>query len=341
MHRQLRTANSPFPIPHSQFPIPNSLFPIPNSQTPKILYLIQMRTAITGLSVILIGLGGLLLFFIQQEPQDTPSTIVRALPEQSLQYESHVLESSVVHTVLIPSGSRFSVRTALSEQLTPLEPFAQQHGAVAAINGGFFDPNNQKTTSYVIREGQLVADPRLNEGLMDNPDNAPYLEQILTRSEWRRYQCGETIRYDIARRGEPVPDGCQLSDALGGGPRLLPEIASVAEGFVDIVEGEIIRDALGSRRPNARSAVGITREGDMLLVMVAQLPDAPTDSGMSLPALADFMKAQGIEEAMNLDGGSSASLYFRGEMVYGKVDGKGNRVERAIKSAILVLEADS
>jgi exopolysaccharide biosynthesis protein len=57
--------------------------------------------------------------------------------------------------------------------------------------------------------------------------------------------------------------------------------------------------------------VGITRDGSIVLVMVAQKPKNPTQSGMSLPlpALADFMKSLGAQKAMNLDGGSSSSLY--------------------------------
>lgn len=57
--------------------------------------------------------------------------------------------------------------------------------------------------------------------------------------------------------------------------------------------------------------MGITRDGSIVLVMVAQKPKNPTQSGMSLPlpALADFMKSLGAQKAMNLDGGSSSSLY--------------------------------
>ncbi|NET52847.1 MAG: phosphodiester glycosidase family protein, partial [Merismopedia sp. SIO2A8] len=183
-----------------------------------------------------------------------------------------------------------------------------------------------------------VADPRLNEGLINNPNNAPYLDKILDRTEWRRYHCGQSLRYDIALRSEPIPNGCSLVDALGGGPRLLPELGSLAEGFVDVSEGKVIRDALGSNQPNARSAVGITSEGNILLVVAAQKPEAPTTSGMSLAALAEFMSSQGVEEAMNLDGGSSSSVYYQGRTVYGKVDKQGNKIKRKILSVLLVQE---
>lgn len=257
-------------------------------------------------------------------------------PQTDIRYESYTLEQSVVHTILIPAGSNFSVSSAISPELTTLASFAQQHQAIAVINGGFFDPKNQKTTSYIFRQGQLVADPRLNERLMNNPNNAPYLNKILDRTEWRRYHCGQKLRYDIALRSQPTPNGCSLIDALGGGPRLLPEMGSIAEGFVDISEGKVIRDALGSNQPNARSAVGITGEGDILFVVVAQKPEAPITSGMSLAALAEFMSSQGVEEAMNLDGGSSSAVYYQGRTIYGKVDQQGNQIQRKVLSVLLV-----
>ncbi|MGB7440923.1 MAG: phosphodiester glycosidase family protein [Coleofasciculaceae cyanobacterium] len=288
------------------------------------------------LSLLVVSLLLVLLSGLSNQAVHINSSVAQTLPEAELSYQSHQLDSSVVHTVLIPASKGFMVKTALSEQLIPLEDFAQQHQALAVINGGFFDPNNQKTTSYLVQEGQLVADPRLNEGLMDNPNNAPYLDKILNRTEFRSYRCGSTFRYDIALHSEATPEGCVLVDALGGGPRLLPALTLFQEGFLDFEEGKVIRDALGTKRPNARSAVGITGEGDILLAMAAQKAELPQNSGVSLPELAEFMKSLGAEEAMNLDGGSSSALYYQGETFYGRVDREGNRVKRSIKSVLVV-----
>jgi hypothetical protein len=294
---------------------------------------------IFGLSLVLIGLGVLLLSVPHNEQTKAPSSTLLPPDEQEIQYKSYTFGHSVVHTLLIPARSRFAVRTALSQELDTLANFAQKHQAVAVLNGGFFDPENQKSTSYVVLQGELVADPRRNERLMNNRDLAPYLSKILDRTEFRRYRCGSSIRYDIVLHSEPTPEGCQLMDAIGGGPRLLPELTSIAEGFVDVANKKVIRDPLGSRQPNARSAVGITREGSILLVMVAQKPKSPTTSGMSLTALAEFMRTLGVEKSMNLDGGSSSSFYYKGKTVYGKVDKTGNQIRRKVLSVLLVKEA--
>jgi hypothetical protein len=259
-----------------------------------------------------------------------------SLSEKTIRYEQRTLAQSEVHILLIPSESRFLVTPALSPQLNTVEEFAQKHRAIAILNGGFFDPNNQKTTSIVVLQGKLIADPRQNERLINNPNLKPYLAKILNRSEFRRYLCGEAVRYDIVLRNAPPPTGCQLIDALGGGPQLLPELTLEQEGFVDSANS---RDALGSTQPNARTAVGITRDGSIVLLMVAQKPKAPNNSGMSLPAVADFLKSLGVQKAMNLDGGSSSSLYYNGKSFYGKVDLNGNLIKRPVKSVLMVQES--
>lgn len=286
----------------------------------------------------LISLVVVLLLNSNREPSVSPPKVAQSTLPKNIQYESYTREQSVIHTLLIPSFSRFSVRIALSEELSTLENFAKKHQAIAAINGGFFDPQNGKSTAIIVVQGQMVADPRNNERLINNPQLKPYLQKILNRTEFRRYLCGGKVRYDIVLRTEQTPTGCKLEDTLGGGPSLLPKLTLVEEGFLDFSNSEVIRDPLGSSQPNARSAVGITGDGSILLVMVAQKPDSPTNSGMSLQALAEFMKNLGVEKAMNLDGGSSSSFYYSGKNFYGKVDETGNFVKRPVLSVLLIQE---
>lgn len=283
------------------------------------------------LGLTIVSLGMLLWFNTRSLPPSIPT--VAPSPPKTIRYLKRTLPQSIAHILLIPS--RFLVTPALSVKVDTVEEFAQKHRAIAILNAGFFDPANQKSTSYIILQGKLVADPKKNERLVNNPNLKSYLGQIFNRAEFRRYLCGQTIRYSIALHSESSPAGCQLVDAIGAGPRLLPELTSVQEGFVDNANK---RDALGSNQPNARTAIGITPDGSIILVMVAQKPSAPNNSGMSLPALANFMKTLGAQKAMNLDGGSSSSLYYNGKTFYGKIDLEGNPIKRAVKSVLLVQE---
>ena len=256
---------------------------------------------------------------------------------QQVHYDVVERSHSTIHTITIPHDSNYSVVPAVSGKLKLVEDFASlEENAVAAINGGYFDPVNYKTTSFITLRSKVVADPRFNERLVDNPDLKQYLGKIFNRAEFRRYSCGKEIQYDIQLHSAPIPLNCTLTASLGGGPGLLPQDTSVAEAFTAYQDGQKIRDAIGSDGLNARSAVGITQAGDVILAMAAQHSQKPLNSGISLTELANFLSDLGAVKAMNLDGGSSASLYYDGRGIYGRVDSEGNKIQRPIKSVLLV-----
>ena len=260
---------------------------------------------------------------------------LHARSPNEVRYQKIERSQYTIHTVLIPHNSNYKVSPAISENLQPIGAFADDN-VIAAINGGYFDPVNQKTTSFMVQDSQIIADPRFNERLVDNPDLKPYLSKIFNRAEFRRYNCGGTTQYDIQPHFAPIPNDCTIIESLGGGPGLLPKNSSIAEGFVAYRNGSKIRDAIGNDSLNARSAIAITAEGDVILMMVAQKEEQPLNSGISLPELAQEISNLGAVKAMNLDGGSSASLYYAGQEIYGRVDKEGNKVVRSIKSVLQV-----
>ncbi|MEM9907345.1 MAG: phosphodiester glycosidase family protein [Cyanobacteria bacterium P01_D01_bin.44] len=250
--------------------------------------------------------------------------------------ETYEVANATVRMLTIPQN--YTVSVAVSDQLQTVEAFAEQTDAIAVLNAGFFDPQNGQTTSHILINGKTVADPTENERLVGNPDLAPYLEQILNRSEFRRYDCAGTSRYDITLHTEPIPDDCTLVDAIGAGPQLLPENTAYAEGFIDYADGALSRDAIGSESRNARTAVGIKADGSVMWFVVAQTPGI--DTGMTLDELAEFMQRWGVEKALNLDGGSSSSMVFEGTAYYGRLDAEGNAVERPVKSVLTILDPE-
>lgn len=272
---------------------------------------------------------GVLLVLLRSLPLS--HAIAQQPATSALQYRIESLPNATVHILTIPRSIPLTV--ALSPTLDRLESLAESQDAIAAINAGFFDPINGRSTSFISVGGEQVADPRQNDRLMQNPNLAPYLEQILDRSEFRQYRCGEEWQAAIAPHSAPIPANCTSHLAIGAGPQLLPELTVEAEAFVDEAAG---RDAIGLRQPNARTAIGLTASGDVVWVMVAQRSEAPATSGFSLIELADWLDRAGLVQALNFDGGSSSSFYYRGETFYGKVNEQGERVERSIKSALLL-----
>lgn len=284
-----------------------------------------------------IGLGVVALGLVACSPPPDSTEADSALaPPRPPVYETLSLPSATVHWVTIPDPVRYPVRVAVTETLTPVEAMADQvcgtEGCAAAINAGFFDPNNGLTTSAVVMDGELVADPRQNPRLMENPDLTSYLDNILNRSEFRRYTCDGMPSYAITFHQDPSPAGCALAESVGAGPQLLPESTAIEEGFLDPATG---RDAIGSQSANARSAVGLTADGAVVLAMVAQVPGV-SPSGLSLPDLADLMAERGVVQALNLDGGSSSTLIANGTTHYGRLNQAGEWVQRPVKSILWV-----
>lgn len=288
----------------------------------------------------------------------------------NLQYQVFELATSTVHLLRIPPQSPVKLTIALATDLAPVPDLARTvPGAIAAINAGFFDPNNAHSMNFITQNGIKTGDPTQNQRLMQNAGIQPYLTQVLNRSEFRRYRCeadssnpapGESAgdRYAITFHNAPIPAGCTLSDAVGGGPQLLPRLTATEEAFWAEAQGQVVRDAIGLKRPNARSAIALTSQGEILLALVAQKPwpapsplwpsrstpaqpPKPTPSGLSLPELAAFLREQGAVQALNLDGGSSSALYYAPpnlapQTLYGKRDEQGQVIQRSVKSVIVV-----
>ncbi len=267
----------------------------------------------------------------QSQPVESPEPSVVSKPRVTYDVRSQEnsnLHHSNLHIVKIPVGHHFVIEPAIAKEVSPVSVF--NRNAIAVINAGFFDPANQKSTSHVTIDRKPVARPQDNDRLTQNPKLKPYLPQIFNRSEFRRYQCGSEFRYGITNHSDSVPKDCQLVDALGAGPQLLPTLTAKEEGFWDPAAG---RDAIGYHQPNARSAIALTAAGEVLLVMVEQ---QRSGGGLSLPQLASVLKELGAVSALNLDGGTSSALVYDGKIFLGKRDEDGNAIGRSVKSVLVV-----
>jgi hypothetical protein len=105
-----------------------------------------------------------------------------------------------------------------------------------------------------------------------------------------------------------LPDWSGMKHAIGGGPWLVRS----GQPFVDMGAQHFTSRSLGFREP--RSAVGITKDGKMLLVTVDGR-HKNVSVGMTLYELSYLMQKLGSVDAMNLDGGSSTQMSIYGRTV--------------------------
>jgi len=114
-------------------------------------------------------------------------------------------------------------------------------------------------------------------------------------------------------------------DAVAGGPVL------ISEGRIRVTDDEEVFFGSAIPKVHPRTAVGITREGLLLLLVVdgRQMES----SGVDLEDLASIMLDLGAYEAMNLDGGGSSTLVVDGVRLNIPA---GSETEREVMSAIVI-----
>lgn len=198
------------------------------------------------------------------------------------------------------------------------------------INGGFFDPHNHQTVSYVTVNGKLELDPHNNTSLMGNKHLQPYMDKILNRSEFRVLKSNTTgeLKYDITVHNEAVQEGYTLLHAIQGGPGLVPDLRLAEEFFVlTDKDGNIVSESASSLSKYARTLVGI-KDNDVYFVI------ATTEHPVTLPEAAEMMKAAGFEKAMAFDGGGSVSVDFREKDIH--IISDKNQTARRLKSFFII-----
>lgn len=110
----------------------------------------------------------------------------------------------------------------------------------------------------------------------------------------------------------------EAQHVLGAGPMLVKQ----GNVFLTTKTEEFGSDVAGGRAP--RTAVGLTKDGRVLLVVVDGRQEM--SKGMTLLELALFMRELGATEAMNLDGGGSSEMIVGGRVVNKPSDGRERRV---------------
>jgi hypothetical protein len=118
----------------------------------------------------------------------------------------------------------------------------------------------------------------------------------------------------------PLPNGTQVSLSSSSTPpdfSVYPEVLSA--GPLLIENGQIVLDVAAEKfnpafqtQKASRSAIALTPQGKILLIALHQRLGG---SGATLPEFAEIVKSLGVKDALNLDGGSSTSLFLGGHLI--------------------------
>lgn len=197
------------------------------------------------------------------------------------------------------------IKFVSSEKLITNKEAHLSSDAVLTINAGFFDPNNQKTISYIVTDRDIVADPLLNENLLMNPILRQNIEKIINRPEFRVVECNNKYHYEIVPHKTPVDFACSIVTSAQGGPMILPELKLEEEFFiVKNAEGKITRESASVLEKVARTVIGL--KGDEIHILIITNKNPKT-----IYEVRELCQQLGFDRAMAFDGGSSTSLNYK------------------------------
>lgn len=212
---------------------------------------------------------------------------------------------------------------------------ALRHGALAAVNGGFWRANGEPAGArkfFHEWDGEALF-PRGAVGWSEGGREVVF-DQILTQRNLETGSLEAFPAFFPSPTREEEWEG--VEHILGGAPLLLSEGKEVREVFRE----EISQKFWKRRHP--RTALGVREDGCWVFVVV----DGRffwLFGGMTGEQLRAWMVRLGCVEALNLDGGASSTLVIDGRVVNtpcGALREKGKRVT-AVSDALLILPRDS
>ena len=193
---------------------------------------------------------------------------------------------------------------------------ARRAGAVAAVNGSFFNVETGASVVFFQRDGEAVT----------------FSDEIVAEREEAAVATERGGDAGVLRRvGADWERAPRLEDVLASGPLL-------------VWDGRVVdtRTVGFNVTHHPRTALGVTDNNHLLLVTVDGR--APQAAGMTIRELAWVMRDLGSTSALNLDGGGSTTMWVGGRGVVNYPSDNGafdHRGERGVANAVVIFAPDS
>ena len=225
-------------------------------------------------------------------------------------------------------GPKAPYRLAFSYEprRTPTTTHAVRHGAVAAINGSFFDMGKHHPICYLRINGEEVG------------ENTPQAVDSVHR---KYYQYGSMV----IRKGRPV---IFIPDSARNAERSMPDRNIMTAGPLLVYHGKLMpmrKDKTFVTSRHNRTAIGVKKDGTVLLVTIdGRMKES---EGLSLQDFQKLMRYLGCYDALNLDGGGSTTMYVKGYPHEGRVNHPTDNGrydfdgERGVSNCVLVLPREA
>ncbi len=241
-------------------------------------------------------------------------------------FDNHQLFSSnqMLFVLEISDQQVYNLQFAHEKKRTKTSEMAQKHGAVAAVNGSFFDMDKHFPICYLRINGVNIG------------ENTPGKDTVNRKYYQYGTLCMEKdsvliLKTDSSRRWE---DALPYPDIMTAGPLLI---------YHDTLQHMRDDRTFVTQRHN-RTAVGIREDGTILLLVAdGRFKEA---EGLSLTELQQILRWLGCRDALNLDGGGSTTMFLKsnelqGVLNYPSDNGHFDHAgERAVSNAVIVMMND-
>lgn len=208
------------------------------------------------------------------------AALAQAGQEEAVKYYTFKSGRAHYHVVVADLANKdLSVETVLSKRAKSFWDLAKPDVPTIAMTGTFFNPADSQPVGDVIIDGERVARGSRGSVFAIDWEGRPHIFDTGFNRSWNyidyRFALRAAVR--LIRDGKVCPD-----------PR--------AQKFRD--------PRIWGRA--SRTAAGITDDGRLVLMA--------TRSGVTLRELGNAMLTRNVENAVNLDGGSSTALMVRGSV---------------------------
>lgn len=206
----------------------------------------------------------------------------------------------------------------LKENLKKTSEFASENNALIAVNGSFFNRDSGGSVVFLKVDGTVIHKGHINR----NPFN-----------ESGAVGWSEDQPIQILKKPESGWISTNFENVMSSGPLLL---------FDSQIQSFNNNSFHQNRHP--RTAVAITNDKRLFLVTI----DGRSFQayGMSISELTNFLQDLGAEDALNLDGGGSTTMWIKNMSENGVVNFPSDNMqfdhlgERNVANALLILSSD-
>lgn len=193
-----------------------------------------------------------------------------------------------ISLIEIDPGAGLKVGVVVSDKMRETSKMASEQGAIAAINGSYFDMKRGNSVCFLKVDRQVVDTTTLGE----------FARRVTGAVSIRK---GKMKIISWNRQIEKQYKG-KKGIVLASGPLMLKDGRYCDWSLCE-------KDFIRTKHP--RSAVALTKDGKILFITVdGRFPKHA--GGVSIPELAHLIRILGGKDAINLDGGGSTTLWLSG-----------------------------